>query len=119
MSYCTFSRHCDITCFDQLGGGYITLVAKNRPKFDALPDLKFETAEEFINTVQKQVDHLAGRKLTAPAIGLPADGQEYFDPDLPSLLARLQSLKAMGYRVPAPVLAAIQADLPESSTDTD
>ena len=111
MTYCTFSRECDLYCFRQVEGGYVTIVAKNRPKFAVLADMQFDTAEEFMQSVQKQVDSLQRRKVSSPAIGLPADGQEFLDPDLPALLARVQSLQAMGYRVPDEVVSALQADL--------
>lgn len=113
MDFCNFSRECDLYCFEQVEGGYVTLVAKNRPKFDRIAELKAESEAEFTEAVNKQIKTLMTHKVTARGIGLPADGQEFYDPDLPTLLDRVLSLQAMGYRVPAQVILDIKAGIGE------
>ena len=113
MDFCNFSRECDLYCFEQMGGGYVTLVAKNRPKFDRIAELEVESEAEFTEAVNKQIKSLMKHKVTAREIGLPADGQEFLDPDLPALLDRVLSLQAMGYRVPDQVILDIKEGIAE------
>lgn len=117
MSYCRWSSDnfdCDLYCYEDCRGGYTTHVAGNRhlgeiPKL--LPWNDTDT-EVWCARYKEQLDWL-GTCERRP-IGLPHDGQTFNDPDLPSFLARVQCLRALGYHCPLEVDEAIKAEMEET-----
>ena len=117
MSYCRWSSDdfsCDVYCYES-SGGFETHVAGNRvigdiPKIPSFisshPDvwLKAHKAQmAFLDTCERK------------PIGLPCDGMAFTDPDLPSFLSRLESLKQMGYIVPDWVIKSVKQDIKEAT----
>lgn len=125
MSYCRFSSDnfaCDLYCYADVSGGYTTHVAGNRvigeiPKEEPWPGqgASKEEIEAWSHVAaakhKAQMDFLIAAE-RAP-LGLPCDGKCFNDPDLPSFLARVESLQAMGYRVPHHVVASIRDEIAE------
>lgn len=123
MSYCRFSGDnfaCDLYCYADVSGGYTTLVAVNRvlgeiPKEEPWPGEGASEAEIEAWSHRAAAAHRAQMDFLQSAerapIGLPHDGAGFNDPDLESFLARVTSLRAMGYRVPDYVLDTIREEI--------
>ena len=116
MSYCRWSSdnfQCDVYCYGDVNGGYTTHVAANRPVGDVpkTPELDPANIDEYVRASQAQLKWL--ELCERRPIGLPHDGESYNDPDLPSFLARLEGLKAVGYNVPDWVLKNIREEIAE------
>lgn len=115
MSYCRWSSddyQCDVYCYEDVSGGFTTMVANNRPvlNIELLPVVPCDDAhkEAWIaryNAVNAWVDGAERRK-----IGLPHDGENFHDPDAESAANRLQMLKDMGYNVPQYAIDALRAE---------
>lgn len=103
MSYCRWSSNnfdCDLYCYEDCHGGFTTHIAGNR-HVGEIPKLlpwhktpseewfaRYEAQRAWLDTCERQ------------PIGLPHDCETFNDPDLPSLLARVQNLRALGYHCP-------------------
>jgi hypothetical protein len=132
MSYCRWSSNnwdCDLYCYEHVDGGFTTHVAGNRVVGDVPKDMDFPPAGTSKDEVAKWaeeavVSHRAQMAFLETAerkdIGLPHDGETFSDPDLESFLARVTSLRDMGYHVPDFVIESIKdeiASTPEERTE--
>lgn len=118
MSYCRFSSdnwRSDIYCFEHYEGYFATYVAANRVVGDIpeVPCIDGTPVEEWVAANRAQMEWL--ETCQREAIGLPHDGEAFQDPDLPSFLARLEHLKAVGYHLPDWVLDNVRAEIAEAS----
>lgn len=105
MSYCRFSSddfQCDVYVYEDCMGGFTTHVAGRRVVYkEALPPrvpLDKEHIDAFVARevrIGEMVD-----AATRVEIGLPHDGESFNDPDAAACAERLESLRALGYRVP-------------------
>jgi len=122
MSYCRWSSDdfgCDLYCYANVSGGFTTHVASNRvvgevPKVDWTPMYKRDgDTNKF--TAQMNAQSAWLKAAERRPIGLPHDGESSSDPDLPSFLARLEALRAIGYRFPDNVLDAVREEMRDDS----
>lgn len=119
MSYCRFSSddyQCDVYCFADVGGGFTTYVANNRPVLDRMlpPEVPFDTehADEWMCRYHAIMAWTS--KAKRAQIGLPYDGQRFNDPTAIDAADRLQMLKDTGYNVPQYAIDALRAEADES-----
>lgn len=113
MSYCRFSSddfQCDVYVYADCMGGYTTHVAGNRIvyKKPLPPPVPFEDVNAYMKRdlkIMKMVD-----KASHVKIGLPCDGETYNDATPDECANRLESLKAMGYRVPQYAIDALREE---------
>ena len=125
MSYCRWSSdnwRCDLYCYEDCAGGYITHVAgrhlKNPEILPQLPlKLTLDNLNEWHEIHNKQLDLLENAEYEP--IGLPYDNETFNDPDLQSFLERVISLKGMGYHVPNYVIEDIKEELATANTDEE
>jgi hypothetical protein len=118
MSYCRWSSdnfHCDLYCYEDVGGGFTTHVAANRvvgdiPKLDESAFDKKDSKAFFVS-MEAQHNWLATAE--HKPIGLPYDGQTFNDPDYETFIARLLHLKQVGYKFPSYVIENITAEWEE------
>jgi hypothetical protein len=115
MSYCRWSSDdfkCDLYCYEDVSGGFITHVASNRVVGE-VPRLEWEDLETNIDQFMASSKAQSAFLETAERrpIGLPCDGQRFNDPDLDSFLARLEALRAMGYHLPDYVLEDVRDEI--------
>jgi len=114
MSYCRWSSddfHCDIYCYEHVGGYWVIHVAGNRVLGD-IPSTKgllsLDSVEAFIEAHRAQMAFLETAERAA--IGLPYDG-ESFDCDTASDCAdKLEELRAVGYIVPQYAIDALREE---------
>jgi len=121
MSYCRWSSdnwRCDLYCYGDVRGGITTHVAANRvvgemPKEPEWPPATESPPSDFWADFAKRHNAVLDFLRTAERqhIGLPYDGETFNDPDLPSFLERLESLRAMGYHFPDYVLDDVRAEI--------
>lgn len=114
MSYCRWSSdnwRCDLYCYEDVRGGFTTHVASNRIVGDIPeePELSSPLPADFMERHQAVMDFLETAE--HQPIGLPHDGETFNDPDLPSFLARLESLREMGYSFPDYVLDRVRNEI--------
>lgn len=114
MSYCRFSSdnfRSEIYAYADANGGYTTHVAANRITGEIPDEPSWD--EDFDETWAARYREMleAVRSASRDPIGLPFDGHSFNDPDLSSFLARLESLKAVGYRVPREAIDEVRAEL--------
>jgi hypothetical protein len=118
MSYCRWSCDdfsSDLYCYEPEGGGYLTEVATKRIVFaEPLPPaVPFDSQHlERWTARHKVVMNIVGRSQRVP-IGLPHDGETFFDESLLDFENRLLTLRALGYRFPDHVLENVAAELAE------
>ncbi len=118
MSYCRWSTddfQCDLYCYEDANGGWITHVAGNRPIGD-IPQVDWSllrddeaSQAEWVRQSKAQSEWLCGAE-RAP-IGLPYDGQSFSDPTLEDFRTRLTMLRKAGYRFPDSVLADVSEEI--------
>lgn len=97
--------------------GFVTHVASNRvvgdiptgPSQDLIRDgqvdewvRQYKAVMDFLDTAERE------------PIGLPFDGESFYDPDLTSFLARLIMLRDAGYNVPDHVIADVQDEISQT-----
>lgn len=120
MSYRRFSSdnfNCDVYCYDG-GSAFIMHVASRRvvgdiPKLLPFPSLDDKQGQEaWVAAHKTQMAFLEAAE-HAP-IGFECDGQSFDDSSLEDLLARLISLKTIGYNVPDFALEAIREEIKEA-----
>lgn len=111
MSFCRWSSDnftCDLYCYES-DFGFVTHVAGVK-LVETVPPLVWDKGpEELYQTYRAQAEAL--KKVTRVPIGLPYDGQSFTDPDLESFLARVEHLRATGYRVPDHVFEEIKEEI--------
>jgi hypothetical protein len=114
MSFCRFSDddfRCDLYCIGT-GQGATTYVANGRYPEDTpkVPDLMTSDPQVFADAFNAQMAHCLAHGTTP--LDLPHAGETFVDPDMPSFLARVESLAALGYRIPAWLIPTIKAEIP-------
>lgn len=113
MSYCRWSSddfQCDVYVYEDVGGGWTTHVAARRYVFDKpLPEQVSVNPDNFKEWYARQqaVSAMLKRE-TMAMIGLPHDGASFNDGTPGECADRLESLRAMGYRVPQDVIDTIR-----------
>lgn len=125
MSYCRFSSEnfgCDVYVYEYCYGGWRTHVARSRVvgEVPALAPLSAgpEQIEAFIQSYRAQTDFM--KAAVREPIGLPHDGEDFIDDGPDECADRLESLQALGYKVPQHVIEALRgeaADLSECEHD--
>lgn len=114
MSYCRWSTDnftCDLYCYEDCSGGWTTHVAARRrtPEYTELPDwTKVDAAE---------LDEWGAKSFVD--IGLPHDGESFNDPTLEDFLARVTSLRDMGYVVPDRVIENIKQEIEDEKRESN
>lgn len=118
MAYCRWSSNdfqCDLYVFADVGGGYTTHVAGSRYVFkEPLPDavpFDLEHLEESMERDAK-ISEMCETAQLQP-IGLPLDGESFFNLDQEDTVALLQRLHKMGYRFPTDIIEDIRGDADE------
>ena len=127
MAYCRWSclgGFCDLYCYEDVSGGYTTLVAGLKrvvpegvtlppePQLDELALAGGEdkaAAEDW--TRRYHAYWQAANELPLVEIGLPFDEQRFNDPDLDSFRQRVVDLLAAGYRAPGYLLEGIDEEI--------
>lgn len=125
MSYCRWSSdnwRSDLYCYEGVGDGFVTHVAANRIVGDIpqTPPFGSVSMAEWMAAYSEQRRFLATAK--REPIGLPHDGESFYNDDLAGMLARMKELQALGYHVPASAIAAAEeelADLAEDLSESD
>jgi len=117
MSYCRWSTddfQCDLYCFEHTSGYFVTYVAGNRLvyKEPLPPDVPFEDTEAWVERHTKIME-MAQEGEHIP-IGLPFDGEEFWDSTLEDMLNRIKELKKLGYVVPDYVIESIEEEVREN-----
>lgn len=117
MSYCRFSTDdflCDLYCYES-ELGFETHVASLRSIYTEPlpPPVSFDDADAYCERWRIVMDMLdrAERK----PIGLPYDGQSFYDDNLEDFLARLRELKAVGYQFPDYVIESVEQEIAEEN----
>jgi len=118
MSYCRFSSNnfrSDVYAYESCMGGYTVHVASNRfvgtiPQVPPLPDPTDKAAfDRWMAAHRAQLAWLETAE--REAIKLPHAGETFNEPDLDALLARLQSLAAAGFCVPATAINLVLQEI--------
>ena len=114
MSYCRWSTdnfRCDLYCYADVSGGYTTHVAGRRhgPEYTEMP--------EFDKTDPHCLDEWYAKSFVD--IGLPHDGKSFNDPTLEDFLARVTSLRDMGYIVPDRAIENIKVEIEDEKREHD
>lgn len=112
MSYCRWSSdnfRCDLYCFES-ESGFETYIAGSRWRewvhlFHFLTDKRVRIADGI--TIRIARSNLLGlpRRLTHKPLRLPLAGKYFIDATETEFFSRLRSLNALGYRVPAGLIA--------------
>jgi len=115
MSYCRFSSDnflCELYCYADTSGGWTTHVAANRVAgFIPLLDESLLDTNPGAYAVQLQAQCDFVIAADRVPIGLPYDGETFYDQTLEAFRARIVTLREAGYRCPDYVLAQIDAEL--------
>ena len=117
MSYCRWSSdnwRCAVYCYES-DRGYETHVAANKAVGEIPPEPPFSEIDRPDWLARHKAVLAWLRDAERQPIGLSRDGESYLDPDLPSFLARLESLKAEGYNVPQFVIDDVRQELSDAS----
>jgi len=112
MSYCRWSTdnfRCDLYCYEDVSGGWTTHVAGRRrtPEYTDFDSKLTSNSNEYAEW---------GAKSFAP-IGLLCDGQTFNDLTLEDFLARVTSLRGMGYIVPDSVFKHIKEEIEDERAE--
>lgn len=126
MSYCRWSTdgfRCDLYAY-QSSEGYVIHVAARRMVEDSatdfddeLPpaDAPMEAFERYAKDYQKHLEAVGSADKIA--IDLPHAGKTFVEPDLQAFKARLLALREIGYRFPDEVIACVEEEIAEDSTE--
>jgi len=104
MSYCRWSSNdfqCDVYVYEHVGGYWVIHIAENRtvfkdpipPKIDPVKDVNGWIKREKLVT---EMSHRSKRE----KIGLPYDGETFYESNQLDTANRLKELKKIGYMVP-------------------
>ena len=114
MSYCRWSSmngRCDVYVYEDVAGGWTTHVAVKRRVLPPIPSLPLGRVPNRIWAMwERRVRALSLRLIPALPIGLPYDGCCFTDSTPGACADRLESLRAMGYRVPLYTIDALRAE---------
>ena len=115
MAFVLFSSmdgQSEVYVYESVHGGYVTHVAKTRVTFkqELPPQVPFDLdyCEEWLARHRKVSDMLSKADLNP--IGLPHDGEVFVDYTAFEAANRLESLKAIGYRVPEDVIKELREE---------
>lgn len=115
MSYCRWSTdsfRCDLYCYEDVGGGYMTHVAARRID-DGAPredwGLMVSDPDEFMRQHVALLEWMETHPLRP--IGLDYDGLTFHDPTPGEFLDRLMMLRRAGYRFPDDVLLTVAEEM--------
>lgn len=104
MSYCRWSSMndmCDVYVYEDVAGGWTTHVATKRRILPPIPSLPLGRVPTRLWLLWDRYVHRATLHLIPlRPIGLPHDGCSFNDSTPGACADRLESLRAMGYRVP-------------------
>lgn len=108
VAYCRFSSDnfgCDLYCYES-AEGYVTHVASSRIVGMA-PEIDLSKAN---------LDEIAARSrffanCERERIGLRHDGERFVDSSLGEMIARIEGLAELGYRVPGGLIGALQEEM--------
>lgn len=104
MSYCRWSSMndmCDVYVYEDVAGGWTTHVAFRRRALPPIPSLPLGRVPTRLWLLWDRYVHRATLHLIPlRPIGLPHDGCSFNDSTPGACADRLESLRAMGYRVP-------------------
>lgn len=130
MSWCRFSTpHCDLYCYESELGFMVNIAAnRHRIWYDALyriPDHVYGKRPRFFwytiaRASSRIAHHIAWRwpfRLTHKGIGLPDDGGYFFYVDFEDFLAKVKSLRDMGYQVPDYLIPELEEELQERNNN--
>lgn len=118
MSYCRWSSlnwMCDVYCYEDVSGGWITHVAGNRRIREPVPgdaDITTSTPEKWAEAHQQTMVDL--ENIPLEPIGLAHDGETFNDPTLESFRDRLHMLREAEYIVPDYVFEEIKEEMSSS-----
>jgi hypothetical protein len=113
MSYCRWSSddfQCDVYVYEDCDSGFTTHVAgyKRIFKEPIPPDVPLEKSNQWLERYGKVMKIVDEAELVA--IGLPCDSESYNDDTASECADRLESLRAMGYRVPQYAIDALRSE---------
>lgn len=113
MSYCRWSSDgfwCDLYCYEHVGGGFMTHVARNRrPR--RVTDIDWSSAEALQASIEKQRKELDDPTNQPEPIGLPHDGENIVDDTIEGMIATMKRLKSIGYNVPDWAIESAEEEL--------
>ncbi|MBC4813797.1 hypothetical protein H8L49_28865 [Klebsiella quasipneumoniae] len=118
MSYCRWSSEdfqCDVYAYESVHGGFSVHVAGNRVVFtEPLPEQVLLEKENILALVERnhKVMKMVDEAKRLP-IGLPHDGEDFFEGDASACADRLESLKTLGYRVPQYAIDSLREEAAE------
>lgn len=102
MSYCRWSSdggQCDLYCFEHVDGYFAVCVASyRRPR--KMTEYDFSSAESLKSTLEQRRRDEGDPTNEREPIGLPYDGEIFQEPDLESMIKRMEMLRDVGYNVP-------------------
>ena len=114
MSYCRWSSMnsmCDVYVYEDDAGGWTTHVAAKRRVLPPIPSLPLGRVPNRIWVLwERRVRSLSLRLIPMRPIGLPYDGRSFTDSTPGACADRLESLRAMGYRVPQHAIDALREE---------
>ena len=118
MSYCRWSSNnwnCDVYCYEHVDNCFATHIAGRKREgienITKLPPITVDGFDEWWQAKENQNDELENYPLVE--IGLPYDGETFYDPTLEVMRERLVELKDLGYAVPDFVFNEIDDELKE------
>lgn len=118
MSYCRWSSEdfqCDVYAYESVHGGFAVHVAGNRVVFtEPLPEqvpLEKENIVAFMERNHKVMEMVDAAERVP--IGLPHDGEDFCEGDASACADRLESLRALGYRVPQYAIDSLREEAAE------
>ena len=121
MSFCRWSNdggQCDLYCYECVDGGFVTHVAGlRRPK--RVSDYDFSSVDALAFSTKRRQAELRDPANEPRPIGLPHDGESFVDDDLPAMLERIISLRALGYQCPDAVLDGIREEIAEGAEEEE
>jgi hypothetical protein len=114
VSYCRWSSNdfdCDVYVYAHVDGGWRTHVAARRHVVDraGLPPVDGDDLDAaWFARLREVMRRMKGAPLEP--IGLPHDGADFTDPTPGACADRLESLRALGYRVPQFAIDALREE---------
>lgn len=121
MAYCRFStddHQCDLYVYESTSDEWVIHVARNRPVFTTPLPPPVDPSDIEASLAR----HVAVSEMLADAefqpIGLPLDGESYYEASPGDAADRLTQLAEAGYRFPQGIIAELreeQADLDASA----
>jgi hypothetical protein len=113
VSYCRWSSddsQCDVYVYEDCAGGFTTHVAgcKHVFKESLPPEVSYRDNKAFFARYEKINKMIDAADMVN--IGLPHDGETFNDDTAEECADRLESLRAMGYRVPQYAIDSLRGE---------